>query len=43
MTTVTFRNSRGQPRTRQFITNEAFQDWLRTVADEVIITLITRS
>ncbi len=42
MTTVTFRNSRGQSRTREFITNQAFQDWLRTVGDEIMITLITR-
>ena len=38
---VSYKNSRGQSRTREFTTNQAMQDWLRAVGDQVEIILTT--
>jgi len=43
MTTVNYKNSRGQNKTREFKTNQAMQDWLRTVGDEIEVLMITRT
>jgi hypothetical protein len=41
--TVSYKNSRGQNKAREFNSNQAMQDWLRTVGDQIEVTMIIRS